>query len=414
MKKITTFLFGLFCMLSVANAQNITVFDFDGVTPTFTGSDPVVTIANPKTDGINASANVGQLTHTGQYNDASITVDIDPRVYNSIEMMVYSPFSTTGKVQIACFDADGNQLDWFESPAITTSGVWTKVTRNISFTKKIARVMVGFNRNDAPSATANDNIVYYDNLVFKKNTSSFLTIYNETFFASWSQYGNWAGAPSTQVGKWFGGVDLQTTGDATINLEQWWGDNGHILKITSTNAAVIIPDINVAGFDSLKLSYDTHDEAAKPIIDVKVGSGDWVSIATSSQSWSWTWKTFVLFLKDATGNSISNVSKISLRFSQPASDGLIYDNVKISGKVHNILSSLSSELKNVFSVYPNPATNYILTKNAQKVTILDLNGRIVKEALNSEKVDVSSLSQGTYIVKAQIGNATKIGKLIKE
>jgi len=425
MKKITLFIFSIVCMLSTVNAQDITVFNFDGVTPTFTGSDPVVKIANPTTDGINASVNVGQLTHTGQYNDASTTVDIDPRVYNSIEMMVYSPYSTTGKVTIACFDASGNQLDWYESSAIATSGVWTKVTRNISFTKNIAKVMVGFNRNDAPSTTANDNIVYYDNLVFKKTTSSFLTIYNESFYASWSQYGDWSGVPSTKAGSWFGGVNLQTTGDATMNLAQWWGDHGHVLKIYPTDAEVIIPNIDVSGFDNLKLSadmtwpwskteqdagyYSASDADKKPIIDVKIGAGDWVSVPTSVIG---DWATSVILLKDGSGNPISNVSTISIRLSHTSLYTVVYDNVKILGK--SIQTGLFNPGYETFSVYPNPATNYILTQNAQKVSILDLNGRIVKEAYNTEKVDISSLAKGSYIVKAQIENVTKIGKLIKE
>ncbi|HLP05376.1 MAG TPA: T9SS type A sorting domain-containing protein [Paludibacter sp.] len=416
MRKITSFIFGLFCVLSVANAQDITVFDFDGTTPTFTGDDQIVTIANPATDGINASANVGQLTHTGQWRDANTAVDIDPRFYNSIEMMVYSPYSTTGKVTIACFDASGNQLDWYESSAIATAGAWTKLTRNLSFTSKIASVKVGFNRNDVPSATANDNIVYFDNLVFKKNTSPFLTLYSETFFASWSQWDNWKGLPTEKASLWYGGIDLQTTGNDTIRLDQWWGDHGHILKINSTDSTVIIPGIDVAGFDSLKISYDSHDESAQPIIDVKVGSGAWVSVPTSPQSWSWQWRSVVTLLKDESNNPINNVSTISVRFSHPAANALFFDNVKILGKVHDngVATSVDGQAKNIVSVYPNPAQNYIMAPNAQKVVIADLNGRIVKTAFNTERVDISSLAQGVYVVKVTANNADKFAKLVKE
>jgi hypothetical protein len=107
----------------------------------------------------------------------------------------------------------------------------------------------------------------------------------------------------------------------------------------------------------------------------------------------------VLFDKDLSGGTIAN-------------DVYYFDDIKLSAT--SAITGLSTETVSKFSVYPNPATNYILTKNAQKVSILDLNGRIVKEAINTEKVDVSSLAKGAYIVKAQTGNATKIGKLIKE
>ncbi|HET9571053.1 MAG TPA: T9SS type A sorting domain-containing protein [Bacteroidales bacterium] len=413
MKKTLLLFLSMTCMLSISNAQDINVLDFDGVTPTFTGSDTVRVIANPEKNGINASANVGRLTHVAQYNDANTSVDIDPRVYNSIEMMVYSPYSTTGKVTIACLDAAGNQLDWYESSAITTAGVWTKVTRNLSFTTKVASVKIGFNRNDVPSTTANDNMVYFDNLIFKKNTSPFFTLYCETFAASWSQWGSWSGAPSTKAGSWFGKVNLQTEADAVINLDRWWDAYEHVLKINSTDAAVVIPDINVAGFDSLKVAFDSHDEAGKPVIDVKVGSGNWVSIPTT-QSWSWSWKNFVLLLKDAAGNPINNVSTISLKLSPSAAGVVILDNVKIIGKVTSNANGLTTQSLTKFAVYPNPAQNYILTPNAQKVMITDLNGRVVKNMNNAEKVDVSSLAKGLYLVKIQCNNLDKVGTFIKK
>jgi len=55
MKKITTMLFSILCMLNIANAQDITVFNFDGVTPT-TGSwaDSFVS-NNPLFDGCDYS-----------------------------------------------------------------------------------------------------------------------------------------------------------------------------------------------------------------------------------------------------------------------------------------------------------------------------------------------------------------------
>lgn len=415
MKKITTFLFGIFCMLSVANAQDITVFDFDGVSPTFSSySDTFVSAANPLSDAVNSSANAGKYTHSSQWSDLSTTVSIDPRVYTSFEVSVYTPTSTTGTVVIACFDASGKQLDWY-SQAITTAGVWTKYTRNLNFTRNIASVVVGFNNGTNPKGTT-DDVVYVDNLVFKNSNSTFIPIYSETFYASWSQWGSWKGVPSAEAGNWFGGVDLQTTANDTIRLNRWWNGDSHDdnLQIKSTDADVIITNINVAGFDSLKFSADIERDSTTselPTVAVKVGTGDWVSVATSAVSKN-SWGNQVILLKDAGGNPVNNVSTISLRLSHSSDGSLFYDNVKILGK--SIQTGLFNPGYEAFSVYPNPATNYILTQNAQKVSILDLNGRIVKEAINTEKVDISSLVKGAYIVKVKIDNATKIGKFIKE
>ena len=126
-----------------------------------------------------------------------------------------------------------------------------------------------------------------------------------------------------------------------------------------------------------------------------------ISFGAPGNYWGTYDRIGVLFDKDLSGGTKAN-------------DVYYFDDIQLSPTTALTSTGLSTETVSKFSVYPNPATNYILTKNAQKVTILDLNGCIVKEAINSDKVDVSSLSQGTYIVKAQIGNATKIGKLIKE
>jgi len=424
MKKITTFLFGIFCMLSVANAQDITVFDFDGVTPTFSSwSDTFTSDVNPLSDAVNSSANAGKYTHANIWSNLSTVVSIDPRVYTSFDVSVYTPTSTTGSVVIACFDASNKQLDWYSQP-ITTAGVWKKYTRNLNFTSNIASVVVGFNFGSNPIGTS-DDVAYIDNLTFKKSASPFLALYAETFFASWSQWGSWTGAPSTQAGKWFGGVDLKTDADANVTLARDWDDHEHKLVIAPTDASVIIPDINVEGFDSLKFSadmqwpYNLVDSAAfstatdnqkMPVVEMKVGTGNWVSVPTSAISGNWA--NQVVLLKDAAGNPINNVSAISLRLSHTSLVSAAFDNVKIFGK--SIQTGISNPKSEAFSVYPNPATKYITTSNAQKVTITDLNGRIVKEAINTEKVDVSSLSKGAYIVKVKIDNTTKIGKLIKE
>jgi len=342
MKKITTLLMGMLCLFGVAKAQDITVFNFDGVSPTFSNGgwgDSFASVVNPLSDGVNSSANVGQFTNGNAWsNGNSTTVDIDTRVYTSYEVSMYSPNSTTGKVQIQLKDAGGNQLDWYEQ-AITTSTGWIKFTRTLSTEKKIAKVIVYFNHGSAPTGTSAD-IVYLDNLVFKK--SALATLYSENFKPSWvtTNWGNdsWTGRPDTVAGKWSGGVNLETVGNALMTLDHWWNDNGHYLKLSSTAADVIIPNINVAGFDSLRLSFlSTYGgNSVNPIVAVKVGAGDWVSVTTSaSGNWWNPGVNQVDLLKDAGGNPIGNVSTISIKLSPYAGGAdLWYDNVKILGTVH--------------------------------------------------------------------------------
>src|ERR1035437_2126585 len=225
MKKIIAFFFSILCILSVVNAQDITVFNFDGVTPTTSSwSDTFVSATNPLKTGINTSTNAGLYTHSTQWSSVSTAVNIDSRYYTSYSVDVYST-TGTGTAVVALFDASNKQLDWFSIPISGTA--WTRYTRNLYCIGTVASVSVSYNIDQVPSATSANNIVYFDNLVFKEITSSFIPLYIETFYASVSQYGSWSGAPSTQAGNWFGGVNLQTTGDANINLNRFWNGDSH-------------------------------------------------------------------------------------------------------------------------------------------------------------------------------------------
>ncbi len=115
------------------------------------------------------------------------------------------------------------------------------------------------------------------------------------------------------------------------------------------------------------------------------------------------WGTYdivgVIFDNDLSGGTVAN-------------DVYYFDDIKLSSS-----STLSTEdffaSSSLTKCYPNPASDYIYVKNAQKISIIDLNGRKVKEAVNLDKVDISSLANGIYIVKFDTGNATKTSKLIK-
>ena len=314
----------------------------------------------------------------------------------------------------------GNNSKWVIVGADATTGIRLMMVNN---SKYLAPNGANLGESLYCDKPANSTVGLFKVLEATIYTGTPSTLYKETFSAAGVDATDgaiWTGAPSTLAGtipsKWPGGIDLQTTGDGNLTLvSQWWNLT---LKLTSADSAVIIPNINVAGYTNLQFSIDGYREGGSlaPILDVKVGTGAWVSQATQGVGNYWNWTTAVTSIKDASGVQLSNVSTISLRISSQESGSTKYyfDNIQILGRAPNIPTSLSNKSMNVFSVYPNPATDYILTKNAQKVTIIDLNGRTVKEANNVERVDISSLAKGSYIVKAQLENTTKIGKLIKE
>ncbi|MNT26253.1 hypothetical protein D3C72_1618140 [compost metagenome] len=75
--------------------------------------------------------------------------------------------------------------------------------------------------------------------------------------------------------------------------------------------------------------------------------------------------------------------------------------------------------KNKVSIYPNPVKdvlNFNGGKNISKVEVYNIAGQKVKliENLSNNKVELSNLTKGTYIIKANIDGLVKSFKFIKE
>lgn len=237
------------------------------------------------------------------------------------------------------------------------------------------------------------------------------TLYSENFESNFGYTSDLVVTvkPSTKAGTWIGGVNLETAGDADMGVRYGWQSTN--LSISPSQPAVTIPNINVANYTDLSLSIlfvvDGGGAAEVPSIDASVdGGANWVPLTTVAGGASWSRSPQSIALPAAT-------STISLRINPPTTvHAHVFDDFVITGTAGvNGINQLSD---NTIQVYPNPTTKYIFTPNAQKVSIVDLKGRIVNETLNTEKVDVSSLANGAYIVKVKTNGATKIGKLIKQ
>ena len=75
------------------------------------------------------------------------------------------------------------------------------------------------------------------------------------------------------------------------------------------------------------------------------------------------------------------------------------------GEVNNLFNTgvithlEDAQLKETFSVYPNPATNYIFIESKAKVQIFDVTGNLVLSEISEGFIDVSSLDKGHYILQ---------------
>jgi hypothetical protein len=72
-----------------------------------------------------------------------------------------------------------------------------------------------------------------------------------------------------------------------------------------------------------------------------------------------------------------------------------------------------------FSIYPNPVTRgqlnvNVLGADAQKFTIYNLLGQVVRAGVFNSTLDVSKLDSGVYMIEIQVGNATMSKRFIKQ
>jgi hypothetical protein len=97
-----------------------------------------------------------------------------------------------------------------------------------------------------------------------------------------------------------------------------------------------------------------------------------------------------------------------------------------NGVVHVIDAVLNPTITNIsaleneitFSIYPNPATNFIRINSSagvDKLSILDISGRVVTQFSNlnlTEAIDISGFRTGMYLVTIESGSSVNTKKLI--
>jgi len=90
---------------------------------------------------------------------------------------------------------------------------------------------------------------------------------------------------------------------------------------------------------------------------------------------------------------------------------------RCSGDCSN--TAVETPISQEFEIYPNPAKNYFelsSTQDVKQVSIYSIDGKKVKEykGIASNKIDISDLNVGSYIVKIQIGKSLVNRLLLKE
>jgi sugar lactone lactonase YvrE len=90
-------------------------------------------------------------------------------------------------------------------------------------------------------------------------------------------------------------------------------------------------------------------------------------------------------------------------------------------KISNLLSTNENQIENQIEFFPNPATDNITFHFADitnsKITILDMNGRVLQKnsiSENNTTIDISNLSKGFYLIQIATNKGFISKKIIKE
>jgi hypothetical protein len=115
------------------------------------------------------------------------------------------------------------------------------------------------------------------------------------------------------------------------------------------------------------------------------------------------------------GNSIAS---FALRQSDSAdNEGILVDNLRVTQTFDETLSN-EEFTTDSFKVYPNPtSTGYVNITSANNeniaVTVYDILGKqVISETLTNDRLNVSSLNAGVYILKISQNNASVTKKLV--
>ncbi|MDD2961131.1 MAG: alpha-amylase family glycosyl hydrolase [Muribaculaceae bacterium] len=104
----------------------------------------------------------------------------------------------------------------------------------------------------------------------------------------------------------------------------------------------------------------------------------------------------------------SSTGKISV----PAHGYVVITNMEDPSGVEDVVADNDNTS---ISVYPNPATDYVMVNNADvtAIEVYSLSGQIVARTADSNTITVADLAKGSYILRATTANGIKTAKFIK-
>jgi hypothetical protein len=398
---------------------------------------PVEIIANPDPTGANTSSTVAKFTaltggqpwagfesqhgtDIGSFTLDSSTSTITIKVWKSV----------ISDVGIKLVEANSASLGEIKV-ANTVTGEWEELTFDFSIAEGIEYDQIVIFPDFDLAGRTTDNECYIDDVVFGELAplpmpmspapdpvtpeeyviSLFSDVYTDeavdTWLTSWSAAsgdeidisGN---ATKRYLSLDFAGVEM--VGDNSIDITEM--DTFHLNMWTPNASQFRVKLVDFGADNAFGGGDDTEHE---------------LTFDTPAQE---TWIDYNLPLESFTGlTGRSHISQLIIA-GMPTGDAQVYlDNVYFSQElpvVDDTTTAIAELAAPIVSIFPNPANhtlNVTADQSVSRLIMLDMEGRVVLEALPSEEnvqLDISHLSNGHYILQLNVNGQRSSYKLLKQ
>lgn len=242
------------------------------------------------------------------------------------------------------------------------------------------------------------------------------TIFSETFESNSPTLAGWNAVDKD--GDW---INWSLSDDSSVAA---MGFSGYVYASVSMygaqNNLLISPAINLPSSGNLSLSFkvgsyfqsspaEHYAVYILPANSTFTGNETPAFVETLSQGGVAMTKTI-----NISGNAGQNV-KVCFRHFLSEQSAIILDDVKIIQNTS--LGTSETKTTEQFEIYPNPATDYLYFKSKSKILnaeVYDLSGRKMTSQLSDNKVDVSNLQKGNYMIKLHTKEGEVTQKFIKK
>lgn len=192
----------------------------------------------------------------------------------------------------------------------------------------------------------------------------------------------------------FDTVDLTGVATPSVSLDYWISETGYEGDGT----------VNESGSDRLRIYVKDLTNATE--IDILDTTGSDINDLLIEGSW---------ISGGANLLSDTNVQLVIEARMNASAEAFYFDNIVFSGTPLGI----NDQIKTQFSIYPNPAQEFLNITSPvpgeKKVVIYDVLGKqVMSTKVTAERMNISQLNSGVYIVQITQGNTSESKKLVVE